>query len=107
MFKIGDKLTSENYMQGASWCNKNNAVIIQEGDEYIIAAIPEYIPTYQELRAADYPSIAEQLDMLYWDKVNGTNIWQETIAAVKEKHPKPVEVVEAVSEIENTTEEID
>ena len=93
MFNIGDKLTKENYTAGAIWCNSNNACIELIDGEYVIVAVPEYVPTYQELRAADYPSIAEQLDMLYWDKVNGTNIWQETIAAVKEKHPKPVEVV--------------
>jgi hypothetical protein len=41
---------------------------------------------YQRLRK--YPSIGEQLDMLYWDNVNGTNVWQNTIAAVKTEYPK-------------------
>ena len=35
-----------------------------------------------------YPSIAEQLDMQYWDKVNGTNTWQDAIAKVKSVNPK-------------------
>lgn len=35
-----------------------------------------------------YPSIGDQLDMMYWDKVNGTNNWQETITSLKVKHPK-------------------
>lgn len=44
---------------------------------------------YQRARAADYPSLAEQLDMLYWDGVNGTTNWANAIAAVKERNPKP------------------
>ena len=44
---------------------------------------------YQRDRQPEYPSIQDQLDMQYWDKVNGTNNWQEAIEAVKTKHPKP------------------
>lgn len=43
---------------------------------------------YKEQRAAEYPPMADQLDMLYHDKVNGTNTWQEAITAVKDKIPK-------------------
>jgi len=43
---------------------------------------------YQIDRAKDYPSIQEQLDMQYWDKINGTNKWQQAINAVKQKYPK-------------------
>tara|TARA_R100000329_G_scaffold133951_1_gene113847 strand:+ start:811 stop:1113 length:303 start_codon:yes stop_codon:yes gene_type:complete len=35
-----------------------------------------------------YPSIQDQLDMQYWDKVNGTNTWQTAIAKVKSDNPK-------------------
>ena len=45
-------------------------------------------PTYSELRAAEYPSFADQADMQYWDKVNGTNTWETSIAAIKAKYPK-------------------
>ena len=44
---------------------------------------------YQRDRQPEYPSIQDQLDMQYWDRVNGTNNWQEAIQAVKTKHPKP------------------
>ena len=44
---------------------------------------------YQRDRATQYPSIQEQLDMQYWDAVNGTNKWQEAVAKVKTDHPKP------------------
>jgi hypothetical protein len=43
---------------------------------------------YQRDRAKEYPSIQEQLDMQYWDKINGTNNWQDAINAVKAKYPK-------------------
>ena len=44
--------------------------------------------SYSELRQAEYPSLQDQLDMIYWDKVNGTNTWQETITSIKAKYPK-------------------
>ena len=52
-------------------------------------------PTYQELRAAAYPSIAAQLDMQYHDAVNTTATWVEAIEAVKVAYPKPVVVAVA------------
>tara|TARA_S200002703_G_C3635718_1_gene195236 strand:- start:46 stop:351 length:306 start_codon:yes stop_codon:yes gene_type:complete len=44
---------------------------------------------YQRDRASAYPSIQEQLDMQYWDKVNGTTNWEDAIAKVKLDNPKP------------------
>lgn len=43
---------------------------------------------YQRNRAKAYPSIQEQLDMQYWDSINGTTIWADTIAAIKQQYPK-------------------
>jgi hypothetical protein len=43
---------------------------------------------YQRDRATAYPSIQEQLDLLYWDKINGTDNWEQAIAAVKAEYPK-------------------
>ena len=43
---------------------------------------------YQRTRAAAYPSIQEQLDMQYWDSVNGTTTWADAIAKVKADYPK-------------------
>ena len=28
--------------------------------------------------------------MMYWDRVNGTNIWEETIQSIKDKYPKTI-----------------
>ena len=47
-------------------------------------------PSYTELRAAEYPDMATQLDMQYWDNVNGTTVWQDTIDAIKAKYPKTI-----------------
>lgn len=41
--------------------------------------------------AREYPPIEKQLDMQYWDSVNGTTVWQDTIAAIKEASPIPQE----------------
>ena len=42
---------------------------------------------YQRDRAVAYPSIQDQLDMQYHDKINGTTTWQDAIAKVKSDHP--------------------
>jgi hypothetical protein len=44
---------------------------------------------YQRLRVKEYPSMQEQLDMQYWDSINGTTTWQDAINAIKVKYPKP------------------
>lgn len=43
---------------------------------------------YQRDRQTQYPSIPDQLDMLYWDKVNGTENWLNSIESVKNRFPK-------------------
>ncbi len=43
---------------------------------------------YARNRAASYLPIAEQLDQMYWDSVNGGRTWLDAIEAVKEAHPK-------------------
>ena len=47
-------------------------------------------PDYATLRQQEYPSREDQLDMMYWDKVNGTTIWEDTIQAIKDKYPKTI-----------------
>ena len=44
---------------------------------------------YRDQRRLAYPALADQLDMLYHDQVNGTTVWKDTIAAVKTANPKP------------------
>ena len=44
---------------------------------------------YQEDRRTKYPDFADQLDMQYWDAVNGTTTWKDYVAKVKSDNPKP------------------
>ena len=39
-------------------------------------------------RKVEYPSIEDQLDMQYWDSVNGTTTWKDAITKVKTDNPK-------------------
>jgi len=43
----------------------------------------------QYQRDRQYPSIGDQLDMQYWDEVNGTTTWKDAVAKVKSDNPKP------------------
>jgi len=52
------------------------------------ADIQAKINETQYQRDRVYPSIQDQLDMQYWDKVNGTSTWQDAIAKVKSDNPK-------------------
>ena len=44
---------------------------------------------YIQARQQAYKSIADQLDMQYWDAVNDTTTWKDHIAKVKNDNPKP------------------
>ena len=54
---------------------------------------------YETLRAAAYPSMTEQLDMQYWDGVNGTTTWADAIQAVKDEYPKTMERTVTVGDV--------
>lgn len=57
---------------------------VVEYDEVLVQA--EIAKTdYQRRRAAEYPSIPDQLDTLYH---GGYDAWKATIQAVKDKYPK-------------------
>lgn len=59
------------------------------GNWYLTGYAPaEPEKSYVQKRQAEYPDLGEQLDMIYWDKVNGTNTWQSKIAEIKAKYPK-------------------
>ena len=56
-------------------------------EEEVNAKIAEL--NFVENRQDAYGSIADQLDMQYWDSVNGTTTWKDHIAQVKSDNPKP------------------
>lgn len=45
---------------------------------------------YARTRKSLYPPIVDQLDMIYWDMVNGTENWKNTITNIKNTYPKGV-----------------
>lgn len=59
------------------------------GQWYINGFCPvEPKKTYVQKRQEAYPALTDQLDMLYWDQINKTSTWQETITQIKQKFPK-------------------
>jgi len=65
----------------------------ENGNEvsYDQTAVDNLIASKQYQEDRQYPSIGEQLDMQYWDAVNGTTTWKDAIAQVKADNPKPQE----------------
>ena len=54
-----------------------------------IVEVPDVVtPDYKQQRLAEYPSLADQQDMQYWDAVNGTTTWKDKINEIKTKYPK-------------------
>tara|TARA_Y100000310_G_scaffold257479_1_gene265540 strand:+ start:5578 stop:5856 length:279 start_codon:yes stop_codon:yes gene_type:complete len=67
--------------------NRHYAEIVEQGIE--IAPYVEPEPSWIDSRIAAYGSAGSQLDMQYWDGVNGTTVWPDHITKVKADHPKP------------------
>ncbi len=44
---------------------------------------------YKDDRRAMQKSFGDQLDMIYWDKKNGTNLWEQEQDIIKLTIPKP------------------
>ena len=90
--RIGDSTESATVAASMGWTIVRNASELEtayDGSLWEKGYAPEKpAPSYTELRAAAYPSISDQLDMIYWDKVNGTDVWQSKIAEIKTKYPK-------------------
>lgn len=90
--------------------NLNNEYLISRGNQQFARSMsnPDYLmfleqianntdnvegadvsePSYSQLRSAAYPPLVQQLDMQYWDKINGTTLWADAIESVKQRYPK-------------------
>lgn len=53
-----------------------------EYDAHVVAT------AYQAKRRDAHAELEDQLDMQYWDAVNGTTTWKDYVASVKAAHPK-------------------
>ena len=73
--------------------NSDYQQFIQDVAEQGISIVegPDIIePDYITLRQQAYPSLQDQQDMQYWDGVNSTTVWKDTIASIKTKYPKTI-----------------
>ena len=71
------------------WLNETTPIPKAEIEDKMVEVQAEYdAKQYQRDRATAYPSIQDQLDMQYWDNVNGTTNWKDSIAKVKADNPK-------------------
>ena len=70
--------------------NGNSVAITQSlVDEEVARLQAEHdAQEYARLRATAYAPIGDQLDMQYWDNVNGTTTWKDHVAEIKARFPK-------------------
>jgi hypothetical protein len=80
IYKLYPQVVSVDDTAGAFDAQGNKVTI----DESLVNAWVDP-DTYKFQRAAEYPSIADQLDKIFHD---GIDEWKETIQAVKDKYPK-------------------
>ena len=68
-----------------------------DGNEWVVTAIPEpepepeeepYVPTYEDKRLKEYGSTEKQVEYI---TENGLDAWQQRVAEIKAKYPKPTE----------------
>jgi hypothetical protein len=87
---VGDivgRITKEITIEDA-WVGKEECIFLSKDEQTVsFVANSNYVPN----RFSAYPEITDQLDMLFHDTVNGTTIWKDTIQAIKDANPKPVE----------------
>jgi hypothetical protein len=71
------------------WHDGNPDNITKEQVEEKLVELQEIYESlnYQRKRKPEYPSIEDQLDLLYHKGIDG---WKEEIQKVKDKYPKPV-----------------
>ena len=76
-----------NDMNQITWLNGTTPIPKADIEAKMVEVQAEY-DANQYQRDRVYPSIQEQLDMQYWDNVNGTTNWEDAIAKVKADNPK-------------------
>ena len=79
---------SGNSYAGIEWLDGNPLPKPSEEDVNAKAAEIETRDAHISPRVRAYPSIEDQLDMQYHDKVDGTTTWQDAIQAVKDANAK-------------------
>ena len=110
-YKISDNLILSSELNISFPINPENSDyvrFIQEVAEQGLSIVegPDIIePDYATLRSQEYPSREDQLDMMYWDKINGTTTWEDTIQAIKAKYPKTITGGTTIGEVPSWVQE--
>ena len=87
--KVWSIQVPQNRSSGSRLYQKFIQDVAEQGIEIVEG--PDIIePDYITLRQQEYPTLQEQEDMKYWDEINGTTVWRDTITAVKDKYPKTI-----------------
>lgn len=60
----------------------------RDAEEAAVAA-DKLANEYKQKREDSYPDWKTQMDMQYWDSVNGTTTWKDLITKIKSDNPKP------------------
>ena len=77
----------DNNIDTIQWLNGTTPIPKADIEAKMVEVQADYdAKQYQRDRV--YPSIQDQLDMQYWDNVNGTTNWEDAIAKVKADNPK-------------------
>jgi len=72
---------------GLNWLDSSTKPTEAELDAEVKRLQSDYdSKEYQRKRAAEYPSVVDQLDDIYHNGIDG---WKATIKATKDKYPKP------------------
>ena len=97
MFRIGDKLTKENYTDGAIWCNYNNCTI---NTDYVIVEIPTPVLTYEEVSARREVLYREKVDPLtsQIQRLRDEEQTEEVIAEIEKLIEKRNKIVATIKE---------
>lgn len=65
--------------------NKGNVGIVELTFDELQIKLEEYMSNYVNARKLAYPSITDQLDLLYH---GGYDVWKESIKSIKDQYPK-------------------
>ena len=95
-FTIDVLLQDDSNGQGPYIKTWNVSGVAQPTDEQLNAVdsaadLSERQNAARAARRTAYGDLGSQLDMQYWDNVNGTTTWKDHVAAVKTANPIPTE----------------
>ena len=80
-------------LEGEEYTMEDGIRLIYTGDIDVVAEVEaakinEENSHYQKYRAHSYPSVGDQLDMIYRDNKNSTTTHADAVEAIKAKWPK-------------------